>query len=190
MPRFQGMRPCLTKPGEVCEKPHAAGLREPRRGRTAEVARAVSTETSRLVADIRTPGAACSMALPAAAGQNSLDILIYEEDALTRALLQEWLAQAGYRIRFGRPHDATLDAPADLVIVNVYMPKQTGAQWVRAIQAAHPDTPFIAISGQFRSGLCCGGATAQGLGVQQVIAKPLSRTDLLDTVRGMIGLRH
>jgi DNA-binding response OmpR family regulator len=39
---------------------------------------------------------------------NRLDIVIYEEDYLTRALLQEWLSQAGYRVRVGRAHDATL----------------------------------------------------------------------------------
>jgi DNA-binding response OmpR family regulator len=113
--------------------------------------------------------------------------MIYEEDYLTRALLQEWLSQAGYRVRVGRGRDANLDRPADLVIVNVYMPKDAGAQWVRDIQAAHPDTPIIAISGQFRSGLCSDGATAQTLGVRQVIAKPLIRADLLEAVRGMIG---
>jgi DNA-binding response OmpR family regulator len=116
-----------------------------------------------------------------------LDIVIYEEDYLTRALLREWLSQAGYRVRLGRPHDAKFDHPADLVIVNVYMPKDAGAQWVRDVQAAHPDTPIIAISGQFRSGLCAVGATAQTLGARQVIAKPLVRADLLEAVRSMIG---
>jgi DNA-binding response OmpR family regulator len=118
---------------------------------------------------------------------HGLDIVIYEEDYLTRALLQEWLSQAGYGVRLGRAHDAKLDRPADLVIANVYMPKDAGAQWVRDIQAAHPDTPIIAISGQFRSGLRAGGATAQSLGVRQVIAKPLVRADLLEAVRSMIG---
>jgi DNA-binding NarL/FixJ family response regulator len=76
------------------------------------------------------------------------------------------------------------------VIASVYMPKQTGSRWVRDIQAAHPGTPLIAISGQFRSGLCADGATAQALGVQQVIAKPLARGDLIAAVRGMIGTPH
>jgi DNA-binding response OmpR family regulator len=119
--------------------------------------------------------------------QTRVDIVIYEEDYLTRALLKEWLSQAGYYVRGGRAHDATLDRPADLVIVSVYMPKDAGAQWVRDIKAAHPDTPIIAISGQFRSGLCAGGATAQTLGVRQVIAKPLIRADLLAAVRGIKG---
>ena len=117
----------------------------------------------------------------------TLDIVIYEGDNLTRALLQEWLSQARYRVHVGRSHDPTLDRPADLVIVNVYMPKHAGAQWVRDIHAAHPNSPIIAISAQFRSGLCTAGATAHSLGVQQVVAKPLVRAHLLDAVRGIIG---
>jgi DNA-binding response OmpR family regulator len=58
---------------------------------------------------------------------------------------------------------------------------------VREIQAAHPGTPLIAISGQFRAGLSAVGATAQTLGVQQVIAKPFTCTDLLAAVRAIIG---
>jgi DNA-binding response OmpR family regulator len=116
-----------------------------------------------------------------------LDIVIYEQDDLTRDLLREWLGQAGYRVSSGEPHAAPSAPRPDLVIVDVYMPKQAGAHWVRSIQAMHPDTPVIAISGQFRSGLCAEGAAARALGVQQVIAKPLLRSDLIEAVRGMIG---
>jgi DNA-binding NtrC family response regulator len=115
-------------------------------------------------------------------------IVIYEEDDLTRTLLREWLNQAGYRVRVGTPSDPTRDRSANLVIANVYMPKNTGVQSIRDIQAVHPGTPLIAISGQFRSGLSAGGATAQSLGVQQVIAKPLIHRDLLEAVRGIIGV--
>jgi DNA-binding NtrC family response regulator len=119
--------------------------------------------------------------------RNSLDIVIYEEDFLTRSLLQEWLSEAGHQVRFGRAHDPQLDYPADVVIAAVYNPKNTGAQWVCAVRAAHPETPIIAISGQFRSGLCAGGATAHSLGARTLIAKPLSRTALLGALRRMIG---
>jgi CheY-like chemotaxis protein len=115
------------------------------------------------------------------------DIVVYEEDALTRALLQDWLGGVGYRLRFGDCRNAAIDAPCDLVIASVYMPKRTGADCVRDIQAAHPGTPVIAISGQFRPGLAASGTTAQALGVQQVVAKPLSRHELLCAVRGIIG---
>jgi DNA-binding response OmpR family regulator len=116
-----------------------------------------------------------------------LDIAIYEEDYLTRALLREWLSDAGYHVRDGASCDAQRNGPADLVIVSVYMPKSAGRRCVREIQDAHPGTPLIAISGQFRSGLSTAGATAQTLGVQQVIAKPLMRSELLEAVCAMIG---
>lgn len=117
---------------------------------------------------------------------SDLDIVIYEENQLTRNLLREWLGQAGYRVRNGALREPCR-CPTDLVIASVYMPKHFGSGWVRTIKAAHPRIPLIAISGQFRSGLCPYGATAQGLGVQHVIAKPLIRAELLAAVRGIIG---
>lgn len=99
------------------------------------------------------------------------------------ALLQEWLRTAGYRVNAGGSREST----ADLVIVSIYMPKHAGAERVREVHAAHPDAPLIAISGQFRSGLSAVGSTARTLGVQQVIAKPLTRNDLLKAVRAVIG---
>ena len=113
-----------------------------------------------------------------------LDVAVYEENNLMRTLIHEWLTEAGYRIRL---RDTPHDRHPDLVILSVYMPKRAGALWIRAIRAAHPLTPLIAISGQFRSGLSAAGATARNLGVQRVIAKPLMRHELLEAVRGMIG---
>jgi DNA-binding response OmpR family regulator len=117
---------------------------------------------------------------------SSRGITIYEDDSLTRALLKEWLADAGYRVHLGDARHACAETPCDLVIVSVYMPKHSGVQCVREVRAAHPDTPVIAISGQFRRGLEASGATAQALGVQQVVAKPLTRDELLASVRGII----
>jgi len=112
-----------------------------------------------------------------------LDIVIYEEDQLTRSLLQEWLREAGYHPRAGTNCNAGRDTPADLVVVSVYNPKQRGAECLAAIRAAHPGRPMIAISGQFRPGLAAEGAAALSLGVQQVVAKPLVRDELLRAVR-------
>jgi CheY-like chemotaxis protein len=110
-------------------------------------------------------------------------IVIYEDNDLMCALLEEWLRAAGYRVHAGTPSGGA----ADLVIVSLYMPKHSGAQRVQEIQAAHPDAPMIAISGQFNSGVPAAGSTAQALGVQQVIAKPLTRADLLEAVHTVIG---
>jgi DNA-binding response OmpR family regulator len=118
------------------------------------------------------------------------NIVIYEDNDLMRALLEEWLSEAGYRVHAAASHDVQGGLPADLVIVNVYMPKHAGVQLVREIQVKHPETPLIAISGQFLAGLTDNGAIAQALGVQQVIAKPLTRIDLLGAVRAIIGTPH
>jgi DNA-binding response OmpR family regulator len=117
-----------------------------------------------------------------------LSIAIYEKDDLMRALLKEWLSQAGYRVLVAESGGVKVGGDSgDLVIVSVYMPKQAGLQ-LREIRAAHPRTPLIAISGQFRSGLPAAGMAARMLGVEQVLAKPLDRCDLLEAVRSVIGV--
>jgi DNA-binding response OmpR family regulator len=114
------------------------------------------------------------------------DIVIYEEDRLTRNLLKEWLEQAGYGVRIGNRCNPHGDGRCELVILSVYLPKQAGAQCTRDIQSAHEGTPVIAISGHFRPGLPAAGSTAQLLKVQQVVAKPLARKDLLESVRAIL----
>ena len=110
-------------------------------------------------------------------------IVVYEENDLMRALLKEWLGEAGYRVSTPLPHAPTPEPAADLVIVSVSMPKHVGAQSIREIRTSHPGAPVIALSAQFRSGLCDVGPTARTLGVDQVIAKPLSRADQLESIR-------
>jgi DNA-binding response OmpR family regulator len=113
-------------------------------------------------------------------------IVIYEADDLMRGLLQEWLTAAGYRVSAVTPCDPPSQGSADLVIVNIEMPKQAGSRVADKIRAAQPGTPIIAISAQFRADLSTAGTTARSLGVAQVIAKPLSRDTLLAAVRAII----
>ena len=114
-------------------------------------------------------------------------IAIYEEDQLMRALLQEWLCSAGYFVQVAAPPRTEPGGKLDLAIVSICMPKHAGAHLLQQIRAAHPRTPLIALSGQFRGGLSSVGTTAQSLGVAQVIAKPLTRDALLGAVHAMIG---
>jgi len=57
-----------------------------------------------------------------------VDIVIYEGDYLTRALLQERLSQAGCNVRFARSIDMNLDDPADLAIVSPGAPAMAPLQ--------------------------------------------------------------
>src|SRR5258706_16300871 len=58
------------------------------------------------------------------------NIVIYEDDGPMRALLKEWLGEAGYRVRAVAEPAGPSAEDADLVIVSVYMPKQAGMQRV------------------------------------------------------------
>jgi CheY-like chemotaxis protein len=116
-----------------------------------------------------------------------LGIAIYEADDLMRALLAEWLSDAGYRVHGSAWPTVQSQDKADLVIISIYMPKHAGSRLLDEIRAAHPGTPLIALSGQFRCGLSTAGATAQALGVRQIIAKPLTRDALLQATHAMIG---
>jgi DNA-binding response OmpR family regulator len=114
-------------------------------------------------------------------------IVLYEADDLMRALLQEWLMGAGYRVSAAAPCGPPHHVAADLLIVSIGMPKHAGSRVVDKIRAANPGTPIIAISAQFRADLSTAGTTAQSLGVARVIAKPLTRDALLAVVRAIIG---
>jgi DNA-binding response OmpR family regulator len=114
-------------------------------------------------------------------------IVIIEEDKLIRELLVEWLSAAGYSVGAAAPGDGGTPDKADLVIVDVYMPRHEGATTLRGVAAAHPGAPLIAISSQFRPGLVGSSAAADALGVCQAIAKPFSRRDLLAAVQSVIG---
>jgi CheY-like chemotaxis protein len=114
------------------------------------------------------------------------DIVIIEDDDLMRGLLEEWVTEAGYAVR-QRQTNESVASGGSLVIVDLQSPRQTGAEIVRAAQAANPGAPIIAISTRFRPGLagCC--PTAQTLGVRRVIAKPLTRSELLDAIHDLVG---
>ena len=94
----------------------------------------------------------------------------------------------GYSVRTAAPGGAQVPDKAGVVIVNVYMPRHEGASKLHAVKAAYPETPLIAISGQFRPGLGGSCAAAEWLGVRRVIAKPFTRRDLLAAVYSVIGL--
>jgi CheY-like chemotaxis protein len=125
---------------------------------------------------------------PSRSGPYVSSIVIIEEDPLMRDLLVEWLGAEGYSVRAAAAGEVRV-APSrpDLLVVDVYMPRREGAKSLRDVRAAHPDTPLIAISGQFRPGLAGACSAADELGVEQVIAKPFSRRDLLAAVRSAIG---
>jgi DNA-binding response OmpR family regulator len=114
-------------------------------------------------------------------------IVIIEEDDLIRGLLKEWLTAAGYAVRDRRLREPRAGDHADLVIVDLYLPRQLGYETVRAVKHAYPGAAVIAISARFSAGLAGSRRAAQALGAQRLIAKPFTREELLDAVRAAAG---
>jgi len=112
------------------------------------------------------------------------EIVIIEDDALMHSLLAEWLTADGYRVCSGEFEPVS---HAELVIVDVFMPRHLGVELLRAARAAYPRVPIIAISGHFCPGVRSAGPAAEALGVERVIAKPFGREAFLEVVRSVVG---
>lgn len=111
-------------------------------------------------------------------------ILVIEGDPLMRSLIREWLVGAGYAVREAVSPPGAFDV--SLIIVDLYMPRDAGARTVHALRREHPETPVIAVSGQFRPGLAANSPVAQALGATRVLAKPFNREDLLHAVNNIV----
>jgi DNA-binding response OmpR family regulator len=100
-------------------------------------------------------------------------ILILEEDALIRDLLERWLTEAGYAVCASR------DEAPSLVIANVPSPHRAQAliQSLRVYAA-----PILVLSGRFRRGLAGSAEAARRLGVKKLLPKPFTRKELLSAV--------
>jgi DNA-binding response OmpR family regulator len=113
-------------------------------------------------------------------------IVIYERDDLMYALLREWLGAAGYSVK-DAPSPPGSDLRVDLVILGIPIPQQENEAIMRVVRRLHPHAAVLALSSHARSGLSSDGAAAKALGVKRVMAKPLTRSELLAAVEAIIG---
>ena len=118
-------------------------------------------------------------------------ILVVDDEAGVRHFLREVLVQAGYAVT--EAADGThalrqvLAGDVDLVITDLIMPEQEGIETIQTIRRDVPGTGIIAISGAF------GGMflkTAQFMGADAVLMKPVSAELLLTKVAEVLKLRN
>jgi DNA-binding response OmpR family regulator len=112
---------------------------------------------------------------------------IYERDHATRGLLQQWLSQAGYRVRERGGSGAPSISPVDLVILasQVPMPKALGL--IRIMRAIYPTTAFLLLSDRSDAEPSSADAgTPTVVGATRVLSKPLTREALLRAVHAIL----
>jgi CheY-like chemotaxis protein len=119
------------------------------------------------------------------------DILIVEDDAILRELIGDWLEAAGYSVRKVADTKAALkaleDAPAALIISDMFMPGACGAAAIEALKRGAPSAPLIALSAYFDTGARMNAEEALAAGAARALAKPVRRAKLLAAVSELIG---
>jgi DNA-binding response OmpR family regulator len=109
-------------------------------------------------------------------------ILVVDADRACVALLEQWLTDAGFEV----VHDAAVDAALDSAIVDVPQPRSGGTRALRLVADRYPGTPILAVSSAFFPGIEHCTAAPRVLGVDAVLAKPMSREALLNQVRRLL----
>lgn len=130
-------------------------------------------------------------------------LLLVDDEPDVRAAMRRVLERAGFEVRLASSAADALEAlaaePADVVITDIIMPRQNGAELIAVLRKNFPKTRIIAISG--------GGnfwpqgykpdaitttaylAAAERAGAHGILAKPFEMLELIDAVRGVLTLQ-
>jgi CheY-like chemotaxis protein len=124
------------------------------------------------------------MAIPAPAEAPAL-VLVVEDDALVRDMVQASLRRAGYRVVLARDGEAAIarlgDQRPDLILTDLFMPNCDGIELLRSGHLSRANAPVIAMSGGY-AGIDM-LAASQALGATATIAKPFMPSELLALVQ-------
>ena len=116
-------------------------------------------------------------------------ILIVDDDADMRAMLQDTLRNAGYEVVSAADGKEALKLhrkeAADLVITDLFMPNKDGFETINDLRKESPRTLLIAICGRPPAMQLL--PLAQRLGAADVLQKPFAADDLLKAVRRVLS---
>ena len=117
-------------------------------------------------------------------------ILIIDDNTSVRDVLRDLLEGDGHEVveaedgRVGvRLHG---EAPADLVIVDMFMPGKGGLKTITELRHQSPDVRIIAVSGGAMRGHADHLPLAKKLGAIRTFAKPFNVNEFLRAVRGIL----
>ena len=126
-------------------------------------------------------------AIAAAAG---VCILLIDDDEQFRLMLRYMLESAGYTVvETANGRDGVCryrQTPTDVVITDLIMPEQEGAETIEILRRDKPEAKIIAISGGPRGGKMDCLEMAKHLGAQRILRKPFEREELLQALRELL----
>ncbi len=119
------------------------------------------------------------------------NILIVDDDPQIRKVFRRILEAEDYEVAEaadGKEGASKFrDWPPDLVLMDIFMPEQEGLETIRELRWDFPDVKIIAISGGGKSGRMEPLDAAQKFGAALALRKPISREDLLASVKEVLG---
>jgi CheY-like chemotaxis protein len=120
-------------------------------------------------------------------------VLVVDDHADTRDLLVTILKTEGYEVELAGDGDLAIrryrERPADIVLMDLFMPRQDGVTTIRQLHAEFPDVVVVAMTGDggtlWRDAL----AEARAAGARLTLRKPIEPWVLLRALEGLIAAR-
>ena len=117
-------------------------------------------------------------------------ILVVDDEPSIRLLLRRTLERGGYEVSEAEDGELAVRTqranPADLVIVDIYMPEKEGLETILELRADARDLKIIAISGGGRAGNLSPLQVAETFGASRTLIKPIEPEALLESVSAVL----
>lgn len=117
-------------------------------------------------------------------------ILVVDDDPQVRRLLSDLLRSDGHDVVLAADGQIGVElyrqSPADLVLLDIYMPEQAGLEAMLELRDEFPDARVIAMSGGEGTFGLDPLKSARHLGALLTLSKPFSRSDLLTAVEEVL----
>lgn len=115
-------------------------------------------------------------------------VLLIEDDALVRKLLEKRLVLAGWEVtalRDGRDLQARIAArPADLILLDLGLPGVDGLTLVEQLRAQGARAPILVLTAYDLPHL---HATVRGTGADDLVQKPYDQEELIERMRRLMA---
>ena len=119
-----------------------------------------------------------------------MKILLIDDDTLIRRSVARVLLQNGYEVITAEDGVRGMELyhreKFDLIITDIYMPRQEGIETILTLRRTDPDTKIIAISGGGHTGNTDALEMARLLGANGIIEKPFRTDQLLATIKAVM----
>ena len=118
-------------------------------------------------------------------------IIVVDDDPRLREATRDVLESEGHEVIEAKDGNAAVLAhraqPADLIVCDMFMPRQDGIETIIALRRESPNVRIIAVSGGGYSGAIDVLTMARHMGASEVLSKPFSGVQLMAAIARLLG---